>query len=76
MTQQILSFNVGDWVAGWLGGWVAGWLAGRVIIVPLRGLSCKLRLSRLSAELKFQDRPSVAIVQLWAIQTLRKIVLL
>ena len=43
-----------------MAGWVAGWLAGRVIIIPLRDLSCKLRLSRFSAELKFQDRPSVA----------------
>ena len=42
--------NVG---VGWLGGWVGGWLGGlRVIIVPLRGLSCKQRLARFSAELK------------------------
>ena len=33
------------WVAGWLGGW----LGLPVIIVPLRGLSCK---QRFSAELK------------------------
>jgi hypothetical protein len=48
-----VTFNVGVWVAGWL--------ASQVIIVPLRGLSCKLRLTRLLAELIFQDRPSVAI---------------
>ena len=30
------------------------------IIIPLRGPSCKLRLSRFSAKLKFQDGPSVA----------------
>ena len=29
-------------------------------IMPLRGLSCKLRLSRSSARLRFQDRPGVA----------------
>ena len=47
-----VAFNVGDWLVGWL--------AGRVIILPLCGLSCRKRLSRFSAELKFQDRPSVA----------------
>ena len=30
-------------------------------IMPLCGLSCKLRLARFSARLKFQDRPSMAI---------------
>ena len=41
-----------------------GWPGGRVtipIIIPLRGPSCKLRLFRFSAKLKFQDGPSVAI---------------
>ena len=32
-----------------------------VIILPPWGPSCKLRLSRFSAELKFQDGPNVAI---------------
>ena len=54
--MQELLFNVGDWMAGCLGG--------RVIIVPLCGLSCKQRLSRFSAELKFQDKPSVVIFYL------------
>ena len=31
-------------------------------IMPLSGPSCKLRLSRSSARLRFQDRPSVAII--------------
>jgi hypothetical protein len=41
----------------------AGWVDGRFIarIKPLRGPSCKLRLARFSARLKFQDGPSVAI---------------
>ena len=39
-------------VGGWLAGWVAGWLALPVIIVPLRGPSCKLRLARSSVKLK------------------------
>ena len=33
-----------------------------LIIIPLRGPSCKLRLERFSARLKFQDGPSVAIM--------------
>ena len=33
----------------------------RAVIIPLRGPSCKLRLFRFSAKLKFQDGPSVAI---------------
>ena len=33
-----------------------------LIIMPLRGPSCKLRLARISAKLKFQDGPSVAII--------------
>ena len=48
---------------GWVAGWLGGWLAGRVIIVPLRGPSCKLRLARFSVKLKFQDGPSVAICE-------------
>ena len=32
------------------------------IIMPLCGPSCKLRLVRFSARLRFQDRPSMAIV--------------
>jgi hypothetical protein len=41
---------------------VAGWIIK--IIVPLCGPSCKLRLSRSSARLRFQDRPSVAIMNI------------
>ena len=37
-----------------VGDWMAGWL----------GVRGKQRLSRFSAELKFQDRPSVAIFYL------------
>ena len=33
------------------------------IIMPLCGPSCKLRLFRSSARLRFQDRPSVAILR-------------
>ena len=33
----------------------------RVKVKPLRGPSCKLRLFRSSAKLRFQDGPSVAI---------------
>ena len=39
----------------------AGYAQFCQIIIPLRGPSCKLRLSRFSAKLKFQDGPSVAI---------------
>ena len=39
-------------------GWVAGWIW--LIIIPLRGPSCKLRLARFSVKLKLQDGPSVA----------------
>ena len=39
---------------------MAGWLAGSVIILPLRGPSCNLRLARSSARLNFSDGPSVA----------------
>ena len=42
-------------------GWV-GWVTIQKIM-PLRGLSCKLRLSRSSARLGFQDRPSVGILE-------------
>ena len=42
-------------------GWLAGWILQK--IVPLCGPSCKLRLARFSAELKFQDGPSVAKIQ-------------
>ena len=38
-----------------MGGWVYG-----MIIIPLRGPSCKLRFARISDKLKFQDGPSVA----------------
>ena len=41
---------------------MGGWVTIRKII-PLRGPSCKLRLSRLSARLRFQDGPSVAITR-------------
>ena len=41
----------------------AGYAQFCQIIIPLRGPSCKLRLSRFSAKLKFQDGPSVAIIQ-------------
>ena len=34
--------------------WVAGWL-NRVIIVPIRAPSCKLKLARFSAKLRIQD---------------------
>ncbi len=50
------------------GGWGFSCRVGGVggvtipIIIPLRGPSCKLRLFRFSAKLKFQDGPSVAIV--------------
>ena len=40
---------------------VAGYAQFCQIIIPLRGPSCKLRLSSFSAKLKFQDGPSVAI---------------
>ena len=52
----------GGWVGGWVGGRVGGWF--NPIIMPLCGPSCKLRLSRFSAKLKFQDGPSVAIMPL------------
>ena len=46
-----------------IGGWMAGWVDGSSErIMPLCGPSCRLRLSRSSARLKFQNRPSVAIV--------------
>jgi hypothetical protein len=41
---------------------VGGWLVSSERIMPLCGLSCKLRLARFSARLKFQDRPSMAIL--------------
>ena len=41
--------------------WVGG---SRPKIMPLSGPSCKLRLSRSSARLRFQDRSSVAILRL------------
>jgi hypothetical protein len=44
---------------GWVAGWVAGWI--RKIVIPLCGPSCKLRFAGISARLKFQDGPSVAI---------------
>ena len=50
---------------GWLAGWLGDWLAGSVIILPLRGPSCKLRLAISSARLNFSDGPSVAIVGSW-----------
>ena len=42
----------------------AGYAQFCQIIMPLRGPSCKLRLSRFSAKLKFQDVLSVAIIAL------------
>ena len=36
-----------------------------LIIIPLCGPSCKQRLERFSAKLKFQDGPSVAIKKNW-----------
>ena len=44
---------------GRVGGLGVGWLT-IPIIITLRGLSCKLRLFRFSAMLKFQDGLSVA----------------
>ena len=44
-----------------VGGWVGGWVGSGERIMPLCGPSCKLRLSRSSAMLRFQDRPSMAI---------------
>ena len=55
-----MGLNVGGWVGGWVAGWLGGWLAVSVIILPLRGPSCKLRLARSSAKLNFSDGPSVA----------------
>ena len=46
--------------AGYATG-AAGYNTFCQINIPLRGPSCKLRLSRFSAKLKFQDGPSVAI---------------
>ena len=44
-------------------GLVGGWAEVTIQkIRPLRGPSCKLRLSRFSVRLKFQDVPSVAIL--------------
>ena len=40
------------------GGWVGGWVYG-MIIIPLRGPSCKRRFARISDKLKFQDGPIV-----------------
>ena len=40
-------------MVGWLAGWLGGWFL--VIIIPLCGPSCKLRLARSSARLRFQD---------------------
>jgi hypothetical protein len=48
----------------YVGGWLGGWLVGSPIIMALRSPSCKLRLTRLSDRLKFQDGPSVAIIHL------------
>jgi hypothetical protein len=45
---------------GWMGGWLGGWVGSGERIMPLCGPSCKLRLSRSSARLRFQDRPSMA----------------
>ena len=39
----------GIWWGGWVGGWVdevVGWVYG-MIIIPLRGPSCKLRFARI-----------------------------
>jgi hypothetical protein len=50
-----------------IGDWLAGWLAGLLVPsekMPLRGPSCKLRLARFSARLKFKDGLSVAIFTL------------
>ena len=44
---------------GWVGRWVGGWFSQK--IMPLRGLSCKIKLARFSARLKLLDRPSGAI---------------
>ena len=41
---------------------LGGWVESSEIIMPLCGPSCKLRLVRFSARLRFQDRPSMAIV--------------
>ena len=49
-------------MGGW-GGW-GGWVVYALIIIPLRGPSCKLRFERISVRLKFQDGPSVAILKL------------
>ena len=50
---------MGGWVG--CGGYVlGGWFSQKII--PLRGLSCKIRLAKFSARLKLQDRPSVAII--------------
>jgi hypothetical protein len=46
-------------VGGRVGGRVGGWVT-IPIMMPLRGPSCKLRLFRFPAKLKFQDGPSVA----------------
>ena len=43
-----------------MAGWLAGWLAGSVMILPLCGPSCKLRLAISSARLNFSNGPSVA----------------
>ena len=47
--------------AGYATG-AAGYALFCQIIIPLRGPSCKLTLSRFSAKLKCQDGPSVAII--------------
>ena len=39
---------------------LGGWFSQK--IMPLCGLSCKIRLARFSARLKLEDRPSVAIL--------------
>ena len=44
-----------------LAGWLAGWPAIWPIIMPPRSPSCKLRLTRISEWMKFQDGPNVAI---------------
>ena len=44
-------------------GALTNYAIGRLKITPLHGPSCKLRLSRFSVRLKFQDGPSVAITQ-------------
>jgi hypothetical protein len=58
---EIFNFLVVSDYGGGVGGWVGGWVVYTMIIMPLCGPSWKLRFARISAKLRFQDGPIMAI---------------